>query len=198
MSYSTLLHPNTHTHTPQRLNFPRRDKKHTYQLLQPEKLEAALMFDTCSGAPWHMQTHLGQSSLIYQWQWSLSDRRLCQALVKKQSNFFLTAFVCANAMETPYLHGNTSDPGTGGIFFLSSERHGLGVCGGSDITSRDCTFQIWWITECQSSTRTNLSGFLLTAQLIVKLLTNKEDSTLDVRTWLSGMKKKMFYVLLQL
>ncbi len=151
------------------------------------------MFDTCSGAPWHMQTHLGQSSLIYQWQWSLSDRRLCQALVKKQSNFFLTAFVCANAMETPYLHGDTSDPGTGGIFFLSLERHGWGGCGGSDITSRDCTFQIWWITECQSSTRTNLSGFLLTAQLIVKLLTNKEDSTLDVRTWLSGMKKKMFW-----
>jgi len=45
------------------------------------------------------------------------------ALVKKQSKFFLTAFVCANAMETPCLHGDKSDPGTGGLFF-SFARHG--------------------------------------------------------------------------
>lgn len=45
--------------------------------------------------------------------------------LKSSQTFFLTAFVCVNAMETPRLHGDMSDPGTGGVFFfLSLERHG--------------------------------------------------------------------------
>lgn len=112
------------------------------------------------------------------------------ALVKKQSNFFLTVLVCANAMETPCLHGDMSDPGTGGLFFF--------LWRGTDweITSCVGTFQIWWITGFQSCTRTNLSAILLTAH---RESINKQGTTNISTSWHDLLEwKEDFLICLQL
>lgn len=129
--------------------------------------------------PWHMQTHLGQSSLSRQWHhppmtakpvWQTS----MPALVKKQSNFFLTVFVCANAMETPCLHGDTSDPGTGGLFFFPLWRGTDREIEGA-VTSLPVSAHSRSDESLDSRVALELTCQLSCWQLIDKVLTNKEQ-----------------------
>lgn len=105
LQYS-LSHTQTHTHTA-KTEFSQTGwkygVKHTYQLLQSEKLVAALMSNTCSGPlgtckPIWVKVHWFANGMNPPmtaepvWQTSMP------ALVKKQSSFFLTAFVCVRML----------------------------------------------------------------------------------------------------